>query len=456
VQRRGHTSTAKASIAALAIVIVLVLAFIAGYRALKRSFGQDETVALSSPEANLSTADASSAWHPSFLFGRVTTHDNSVYEGRLQFGGDEEAFWGQYFNASKADNPWANHVPAGQLTEHVPVEILGFKINWKTQVNLSRLFMARLGDVARVESNGWDLQLTLKSGTQIELDLFAADDFADGVRVWDARRGIVDLEERQIRSIDFLAATDEPGAVPDRLHGTVSTSGAGDFSGFIEWGPKQSVSSDELNGDTANGGRSLRFDRVRAIAQHSADSWLVTLLDGEEIVLSETRDHSGIYVDDQRYGRVLIPWRTVKRVEFDSGGSGPAYDEFPAGSPLSGEVTTRNGGRRRGRLVYDLDESESTETLDAPSRGVDYNIPFGLVASIVLPAPEERGAARATVTLTSGEILQLELTGDLGGQNLGMLVFDAGGSKPDYVRWNDIVQIQFDPPSTMYPLLRKK
>jgi hypothetical protein len=27
-----------------------------------------------------------------------------------------------------------------------------------------------------------------------------------------------------------------------------------------------------------------------------------------------------------------------------------------------------------------LDESETTETLDAPSQGVDYTIPFGLIA----------------------------------------------------------------------------
>jgi hypothetical protein len=46
---------------------------------------------------------------------------------------------------------------------------------------------------------------------------------------------------------------------------------------------------------------------------------------------------------------------------------------------------------RRGRLVHDLDESETTETLDALSLGVDYTGPFGLIASIVLPSLEERG-----------------------------------------------------------------
>jgi len=38
-----------------------------------------------------------------------------------------------------------------------------------------------------------------------------------------------------------------------------------------------------------------------------------------------------------------------------------------AGRPLTGKVITRSGRRLAGRLVYDLDESETTETLDAPS-----------------------------------------------------------------------------------------
>ncbi len=82
-----------------------------------------------------------------------------------------------------------------------------------------------------------------------------------------------------------------------------------------------------------------------------------------------------VNVDDRRYGRVLISWDAFERVDFSdfsSGGSGPAYGDFPPGSPLTGSVTTHAGHRLAGRLVYDLDESETTETLDAPSQGVDY------------------------------------------------------------------------------------
>ena len=135
----------------------------------------------------------------------------------------------------------------------------------------------------------------------------------------------------------------------------------------------------------------------------------MTLLDGREIVLSGTREvghgNRGIYVDDERYGRVLISWDAFERLDFSPGGTGPAYGDFPPGRPLTGSVITRSGRRLAGRLVYDLDERETTETLDAPSQGVDYTIPFRLIASIVRPRLEEGGAPRDRVTLHSDEEL---------------------------------------------------
>ena len=41
------------------------------------------------------------------------------------------------------------------------------------------------------------------------------------------------------------------------------------------------------------------------------------------------------------------------------------YDDFAPGRPLRGGVITRSGRRIAGRIVYDLDESETTDTLGA-------------------------------------------------------------------------------------------
>ena len=440
---------------AFAITILLVLLALAtGCPALQ----QEDNLVTTNPTAS---NEAASEPAESFLYGRIATDVGATYEGRLRWGGGEEAFWGDYFNGRKEENPWVVHIPPERMSERRPLEILGVKIfQWESEIDLSRPFMARFGDIAHIEANGRDLRVTLKSGTVFHLDRFADDDFGDGVRVWDFRSGVVDLDEWQIRSIELLPSA-RSGAASDRLHGTVRTR-QGDFTGFVQWNREKGVGSDALDGQTADGELSLRFDTIRSIARESRDSSLVTLLDGRETVFSGTREvgqgNRGIYVDDRRYGRVLVSWDAFERVDFSPGGSGPAYDDFPPGRPLVGRVTTRAGRRLVGRLVYDLDESEITETLDAPSQGVDYTIPFGLIASIVLSGREARAPLRGRprVTLHSGEELQLESAGDLGEGNGGMLIFVDGREAPEYVPWTDVEQIELDRPAAMYPPRRER
>jgi hypothetical protein len=439
----------RATIVGGAFAIVLGLA-IAGYHALKRN------VAPATPASTAITPSTAAAEaHPSFLYGRITSDGGATYEGRLRFGLHQEAFWGDYFNGFKQQNPWAAHVPPERLrTEPRPIKIFGITIaRREVQIALTRPFMARFGDITRIELLGRNVRVTLKSGTAFDADWYSSNDLDDGVRVWDGSRGVLDLGPRRLRAIDLLPAA-PAGAVPQRLHGTVRTR-QGDFTGFVQWNRNKGVGADELNGRTADEKLSLRFDTLRSIARHSNASSLVTLLDGRELVLSGTReaghDNLGIYVDDRRYGRVLISWDAFERLDFSPGDSGPAYGDFPPGRPLTGSVTTRAGRRLAGRLVYDLDESETTETLDAPSQGVNYTIPFGLIASIVLPGREERGTQHAKVTLHNGEELQLERSGDLGEGNGGMLIFAEGSQRPEYVLWTDVEQVNFHRPPSMYP-----
>jgi len=443
--------------------VVVLLAVAAGYRALNQDV---HPAAATSPAITPSTTPAAATHpaaetHPGFLYGRITTVDGATYEGRLRWGGDQEAFWGDYFNGFKHANPWRAQVPPERLPKEAhPIEILGITIARREgPIDLGRPFMARFGELARIEARGKQVRVTLKSGTMFDLDRFEASDFDDGVRVWDGRRGVVDLDGLRIRTVELLP-TAPLVAAPDRLYGTVHTR-QGDFTGFVQWDREECVGSDTLDGRTADGELSLRFDTIRSIARRSRDSSLVTLLDGREIVLSDTPEvghgNRGIYVDDRRYGRVLISWDAFERVDFSPGApedTGPGYGDFPPGRPLTGSVTTRDGRRLAGRLVYDLDESETTETLDAPSHGVDYTIPLGLIASIVLPGREERGAhptGTARVTLQSGEELQLERTGDLGEGNAGMLIFVDGRQRPEYVPWTDVAQVDFNRPPAMYP-----
>jgi hypothetical protein len=392
--------------------------------------------------------DAATDTHEGLIYGRVTTENGAIYEGRLRWGHQEEALWGNDFNGFKNTNPWAAYVDPERLPrERASMKILGIEFDaGEIRAGLGRPFMARFGDIARIDPRGRDLQVTLKSGTAFHLDRYGADDLADGLQVWDARLGgAVRLNEWWIRSVELLAAVSR-GAAPDPLYGTVRTTD-GDFTGFVEWDREQCLASDEVKGRTASRLVSMRFDGIRAIARVSRDRSRLTLTDGSEIELAGTRDvgdgNRGVYVDDARYGRVLVSWDAFERVDFSRGGTGPAYGDYRAGRALAGTVTTRSGRRLAGRLVYDLDESETTETLDAPSHGIHYTIPFDRVRSIALPRLDQPQPS-ASVLLRSGEDLHLELADDLGERNGGMLVFVHDRQAPEYVPWTDVERIDFD------------
>lgn len=433
-------------------IVLLLLALAVGRRVVRNSAAP---AAAKPSSAQSPAAPPAAETSPGFLYGRVTTTEGATYQGRLRWGRSEEAFWSDVFNGVKRQNPWLALVPPAQMPkERYPVEFLGITLTHRERpISGRRPLVARFGDLARIEARGREVQVTLKSGTVFDLDRLEASDFDDDLRVWDEKRGVVDLNSLRIRTIELLATPPQPGALPYRLHGTVHTR-RGDFTGFIQWNRDAGVGSDKLAGYTAGGELSPRLDTLRSIARRSRDSSWVTLRDGREIELSDTPDvghnNRGIYVDDPRYGRVLISWDAFERADFNPGTSqtpedtGPAYGDFPPGRPLTGTVTTRAGRQLTGRLVYDLDESETTETLDVPSQeGVDYTLPFSLITSIVRPGVEGPGARQARVTLQNGEELRFEPTGDLGEGNGGLLIFTEGNQQPEYVPWADVERIDF-------------
>jgi hypothetical protein len=144
-----------------AVLIVILLALAVGYSAFDRNFGTDTSI----PRVIAPASSAEEA-HPSFLYGRVAVAAGATYEGRLRWGRGpgQEAFWGDYFNGFKSHNPWAVHVPPERLGKD-PVKIFGIDIAGGSTLDLGRPFMARFGDIARIESLGREVRLTLKSGT---------------------------------------------------------------------------------------------------------------------------------------------------------------------------------------------------------------------------------------------------------------------------------------------------
>jgi len=204
------TKTAIAGGAFAAVIVLLAIAM--SYVALEPILNP------ASPSA-ITRATAAAEARPSFLYGRITVRNGATYEGRLRWGRDQEAFWGDYFNGSRKENTWAAKVPPELLRKQPrPVRIFGFEIGRQEDpVDLARQFMARFGDIARIEMLDGDVRVTLKSGTMFDLDYSSATDFGDGVRVWDSKHGVMDLDPGQIETIELLPSPGE-GTVPLRLH----------------------------------------------------------------------------------------------------------------------------------------------------------------------------------------------------------------------------------------------
>lgn len=398
-------------------------------------------VALSSPLGGASTAGAASDTS-GLLYGRVTTTSGQEHEGRLRWG-TEECAWGDHFNASKADLPWLDEVPSDQRARRHTINLFGFEIGIHGEGRSGRQLIARFGDIDRIDVTGRnDAVLVLKSGRRIAVDGGSNDLGRDTtITVWDAILGQVDLEWRRIDRIQFRPTPRDLPVDAHRLHGVVHTD-QGDFRGWIQWDQDECLSTDVLDGETRDGDLKIPMGNIRTIEPRGRRSSRVVLRDGRELVLSGTNDvdsdNRGIFVEDERFGRVLVSWDAFERAEFsDPPGSGPAYDTFAAGKPLRGTVTTRGGRRLAGRLVFDLDEEGSIELLNGERRGIEYSIPFAMVASVT-----PTGSDRSRIELTNGEVLELEGGADVGKGNAGILVL-AAGERPAYVPWDEVERIVF-------------
>jgi len=378
-----------------------------------------------------------------FIYGTVDTRTGEHYTGVIRWG-DEEFFWDDLFHSSKVDLPHAGYAekpeedPDATWWERMFTKIggdLGVTRN-------TRVVAVRFGDLRRIDVTGSnDAVLTLRDGTELEVSGYS-NDVGATVHVRDADHGEVEVPWQKMETITFLAAPSDVDVGGFRIHGVVLTT-AGEFTGFIQWDSQESLSTDVLDGDSDNTRVHLEMGRITSIERRDSRSARVVLDDGSELVLSGTNDVNddirGIHVEDPRFGRVEIPWDEFHRVDFDRpGGSGRGYADFAPIEHLSGGVTTKNGAHLEGRLVFDLDEEWSWEMLDGELSGIDYTVPFGMVAGIEPESPSE-----STVRLHSGAQLRLEDSHDVDHENDGVLVVSDGGDEPRYVPWRDVSRIDF-------------
>jgi hypothetical protein len=390
-------------------------------------------------------------WAPSvgatdgFIHGTVTTSSGNTYTGLLRWG-NEEAFWDDLFHSSKVELPYISYADEAedrgerrQRWWHA----LGRELKASVSDGSSRLFIARFGDIARIEVTGSDrAEVTMKGGTTVAVDGYS-NDVGGTITVRDPAVGEIEVPWKKIDSIVFSATPDTVEPEGFRLQGTVTTS-SGEFDGFIQWDVQECLSFDELDGDSEDGRLAIQMGTIHSIERRSGRSSTVVLKDGRTLVLDGTNDvnssNRGIMVEDHRYGRVKIPWREFERLELrEPQGSGRAYDDYAEGSPLRAVVVDSGGTRHQGRIAFDLDETESWEMLNGSADDIEYNIPFERIAAV-----EPRGRSAATVLLRTGEELRLEDGQDVTDSNDGVVVIQVEASGPHYIPWDEISRIELE------------
>lgn len=381
--------------------------------------------------------------HQGFLYGRVVTESGSEYTGFLRWG-TQEACWDDLFHSGKEDMPYLDELDDDEIRTLRRARRRGFSLfrNWDNDYEISRMFIARFGDIERIEPMGeGDADVVMKNGSEYEVS-GVADDVTSDIHVKDGALGEIELHWDRLELIEFMPVPS--GADPGvwRLHGKVVTD-EGDFEGYIQWDKQECLNIDKLDGDTDDGDVSIEMGRIRSIESNGRRSSTITLRDGRSFELSGSNDvnheNRGIMVEDDRYGRVTVHWRAFESVTFsDPGKSGKGYDDYPARGPLEGVVTDDRGDTYEGRIVFDLDEAEGWEILNGDIGHIQFDIPFYRIASL-----EPRGRDETRVVLTNGEVLVLEDGQDVSDDNAGVLVF-VDGRDSVYIEWRDVDKIEFD------------
>ena len=387
---------------------------------------------------------ATAADQPSsgFIYGKVKTRVGKTYTGVIRWG-NEEAFWDDHFNANKKDLPYLKYHEDGEGDRRSHgLEIFGRRLLVDLGVD-SRLLTLRFGDLRSLRVEGSDeATLVLKNGTEIEVE-GGSNDLGATLHVHDDSVGDIEIPWRKLDLVEFLPTPESVKPEGRRLWGTVATED-GEFSGYIQWDKQECLSIDRLDGESEDGDMSIEMGRIKSIERRGRRGARLTLRDGRSLELEDTNDvdssNRGIMVEDERFGRVVVPWGSFEKLNLrDDKGSGHGYADFPACAPLFGTVTDDEGVKHSGRIVFDLDEEEGCEVLNGSHEDIEYNIPFDMIASI---AP--RGDDEAVVTLRGGAELTLEDSQDVSDRNDGVLVFANKARRPVYVRWDDIRRIDLD------------
>ncbi len=396
----------------------------------------------------------SSAQNNGFIYGTVQSWDGKTFTGQLRWG-KEEALWTDMFNASKMENEFIDYL------EREDFDKLRYGRNGKNEddswwgrvrtkyINnyddsYTHQFNCQFGNLKAIKKHGSSKVIVeLRDGTKRKLNGSGYNDVGAKIRVYDAEIGKVELSWDDVEEVTFAETPNTlVSKIGEPLYGKVEA-WDGEYEGLIQWDKDERVTSDILDGEDDGRDMEIEFGNIASIKKRGRGSE-VTLKSGKTFWLDDSNDvddgNRGIVITNPDKGRVVIDWDDFEKLTLQKAPDRlKSYNSFGAPTPIQGTITTIDGKKVSGRLVYDLDEAYGFEILNGEKGDTEMEIPFQNIKQI-----RPRSSGKSVIVLKSGDEIILEDSQDVSYRHTGILVFADGSDDPEYVVWADVELIDLN------------
>ncbi|MFC1555867.1 hypothetical protein ACFL67_02180 [candidate division KSB1 bacterium] len=161
------------------------------------------------------------------------------------------------------------------------------------------------------------------------------------------------------------------------------------------------------------------FGDIKTIDRKGSQAVLL-LKDGREFEVNGDDANETIHVYDMGFGRTKVSWNDIYLIQFQE--EPESYSKYSTenGYPIYGKVTTRSGEDFNGFIMWDNDESLSTDVLDGNESRHEREIPFANIKSI-----RPRTKSSSEIALVTGREIVLSGSNDVNSSNKGLIISDA-------------------------------
>jgi hypothetical protein len=411
------------------------------------------TLAVATGLLVLLAATGATADNEGRIYGKIITVDGDTFEGLIRWD-KNEANWVDVLNGNKElDESVYDEFSSERRRKYsdrgAKVEFFGLTISRDdgSVFNFSNSAESgmRFGHIKRLEVIGDDEALIiLKSGEEVELS-GGSTDIGTGIReivIEDPDEGEIEFVWDDIEAIEFRSSrTDMQSNFGERLYGTLTTRRGETFTGYVCWDMDEIFTEDILDGSERNRSRKIDFGKISAIERYSSNGAMVTLANGDELLLRETNDvddgNRGIVIGDPGFGQVTVDWDEFERLEFTRPSREVRYDDFDGGHKIYGTIYTEDGESYTGEIIWDADERYTWEILDGEYHDVEFDVEFGLIRMI-----EKKSYRSSLVTVLDGREFRLRGSNDVDEDNKGIFVKTDAGDRIE-VDWDDFDRVEF-------------